>query len=566
MKANQGKVAALLGGVLLIAAALAVTACDTGTGRGVGETITYRGDAYVLTITENTAQYAALYTAQEGDRYELAWNLKRSAGTVDEVTGNGTVLSLLPDGAAAPFRATVSGTRLTALNGQIRWTDGSLGTAPGALITPSDPSPPYTPSPIVWTVVYHANGGSGDMDDSTAPAGEGITLSANGFTRPGCTFAGWAESVAGKKAYEDGAIVSGISDTNQIAETTLNLYALWAVESGQEARAVAAATSGSTITLPNVVWNDDLKAAVGRALSGGGITLDLSAVTGLTEWDNTTLGSGKGNITSLTLPDTVTTLMDGTVGTDNAFYGYNSLTSVSGKGVTDVNANAFYDLTALETVSLPAAMDIGAAAFAGTGLTKVEFPAATDIGYYAFAGTSLTEVILPTAMDIGDYAFNGCPTLKTVSLPMAMDIGVATFAGTGLTEVILPSATDIGDSAFYGCTKLTKVELPVATTIGDNAFDGCTDLTTVSLPAAMEIGGSAFGECDDLASLTLPAAPPTLGSSVFTYTDPGTLLSIHVGSGNISAYTAKWGVDATTTVGGNTGKYGDDHKAIEIVN
>jgi hypothetical protein len=329
MKAQGKGIAALL-----VVAALAVAACHTDAG---GEFVTYTGDSggvrYTLTITENTARYAA----QPGDRYELVRESRRSAGTVSDV--NGSLLTLRPEIALeTTFTASVSGNRLSSLNGRITWTDGSTASAPGRMtgttyIPPYTPpySPPSTANPDVWRVVYLANGGEGDMDDDTAEVGTAITLSANKFTRSGCTFAGWAESAAG-------ALLENASITGQAAGTILDIYALWDVEERQEADVVAAATNqiGDTITLTGVEWSDRLGTALETALEDGSITtLNLSGVSGFDEeWDKDTLNDGvKTKITSLILPETVTRLAAGDGSANSAFNGYAKLESVSGTGV-----------------------------------------------------------------------------------------------------------------------------------------------------------------------------------------------------------------------------------------
>jgi hypothetical protein len=335
---------------------------------------------------------------------------------------------------------------------------------------------------------------------------------------------------------------------NQTDDTTLDIYALWKVDNATEVVNDAANKGGGTaLTLTGVAW-DDIKDVVESALSDRVTTLDLSGVSGFEEeWDKDTL-TNKGNIISLTLPETVTTLVDGTSETDYAFYGYTNLESVSGKGVTDV----------------------GVGAFAGIGLTTVDLPAATDIGDGAFYQcTALKTVSLPAVEDIGDGAFAGCTVLKTVSLSEATGIGDNAFDGCyALTTVILPEATDIGTYAFNGCYLLATVILPEATDIGTYAFNECSALETVSLPAVEDIGDGAFASCTALASLTLPAAPatpPTLGSNVFQSTGSSGTLTIYIGSGKISDYTTKWGVAANTGPNDNTSKYGSDHKAINIV-
>jgi hypothetical protein len=327
---------------------------------------------------------------------------------------------------------------------------GACGFEPDSLpeLTPipdpnPDPDPVPSPDPVpepspeppqpFWTLVYKANGGEGTMSNSTAQAGEALTLKTNTFTRTYCTFAGWAESKAGPMAYGNGLSVPG-----QDTETTLTLYALWTVTSGKETDFVTAATSGNIIALPNVVWSPSLGTALEIALSNVGMTLNLSGVSGLTEWSKDTLSSNKANIKSLVLPDTVTLLKDAANQTDAVFNGYISLESVSGAGVTD----------------------------------------------------------------IGGYAFGSC-------------------------------------------TKLTKVELP----------------------AAKNIGIRAFSYCQALAELFLPANPPALAISIFEYTTDPVPLNIYVGLGNVPAYTSPsgWGVSAATLANGNTAKYGNNHKAITIM-
>jgi len=80
-----------------------------------------------------------------------------------------------------------------------------------------------------WTgytyyVKYNSNGGSGTMGNSTHVYGTSKALSKNVFTRTGYTFAGWATSSSGAKAYSDGQSVSTLTTANG---GTVNLYAVW---------------------------------------------------------------------------------------------------------------------------------------------------------------------------------------------------------------------------------------------------------------------------------------------------------------------------------------------------
>jgi hypothetical protein len=143
---------------------------------------------------------------------------------------------------------------------------------------------------------------------------------------------------------------------------------------------------------------------------------------------------------------------------------------------------------------------------------------------------------------------------------------------TDLTEVSGTGITGIGNYAFENCTALTKVSLPEAAIIGNSVFRGCNALASADLPKATAIGTLAFNGCKALASVNFPATPPTLGSAVFQNTydsgSPTAVLTIHVPSGAVSAYTSSvapgWGVIQDTEADWNTGKYGVGHKAITI--
>lgn len=76
-----------------------------------------------------------------------------------------------------------------------------------------------------YIVVFHGNGGTGgNMDNRQYTYDAAATLTANGFTRTGYTFAGWAESATGAKKYDDKAGVKNLSSTDG---AEILLYALW---------------------------------------------------------------------------------------------------------------------------------------------------------------------------------------------------------------------------------------------------------------------------------------------------------------------------------------------------
>jgi hypothetical protein len=313
----------------------------------------------------------------------------------------------------------------------------------------------------------------------------------------------------------------------------------------------------------------DLSAAgAGTHSTGGGLYIDGT-------FDPvSSISTGKDRIVSLVLPDTAAVVKAGADLWNPTFQNFSSLESVEGMGITDISDFAFRNLSTLTRVDFPAVQIIGERAFNFcTGLTELSFPAVTDIGYRAFdACEGLTELSFPAAVTIGEWVFSNCLNLIRADLPELTNINHYTFNFCrALTTVTLPEAVTVGVNAFSYCDALTTLNLPRVTNIDNFAFYYCDVLTTLRLPLVTELGNNAFQFCTALADLYFPAAPPALGTDVFKDTEDTiapTTLNIHVPSGAASAYTSSalpgWDVGAVTAAGMNTGKYGDDHKAISI--
>ena len=171
----------------------------------------------------------------------------------------------------------------------------------------------------------------------------------------------------------------------------------------------------------------------------------------------------------------------------------NNLTSITiPESVTSLAANALRKSTALTTVN-----------FAGT-------PTLTTIGNYVFASCSaLANITLPASVTtIGGQAFSDCKALTTFDVPEGVtSIGGQAFGGcTNLTAINFtgtPTLTSIGGSAFYNCSKLTTITLPESlTTIGNDVFNGA-GVTSIFIPKNVSDVGEGLSYGCETASLSV---------------------------------------------------------------
>ena len=238
--------------------------------------------------------------------------------------------------------------------------------------------------------------------------------------------------------------------------------------------------------------------------------------------------------------------------------------TIKGKPVTSIGKEAFLGSN-LTSITIPDSVtSIGEGAFSMcSALTSISIPdSVTSIGGGAFLGCkSLTGIIIPDGVtSIGDGAFSWCPSLTTIevgegnvnftevngvlfnaektvlltypasktganyTIPDGVtSIGISAFTNSQfLRSITIPdSVTSIGVRAFNR-SSLTSITIPDSvTSIGVQTFDGCYRLTSITIPDSVtSIGSVAFSICRNLTTVTFLGDAPKAGKYIFNGATP----------------------------------------------
>ena len=243
----------------------------------------------------------------------------------------------------------------------------------------------------------------------------------------------------------------------------------------------------------------------------------------------------KHDLTGITIPATVTVLMN------SAFSGCDSLASVNILGnITGIGWSAFSGCSSLTSITLPnSVVAIDAYAFANSGLTSITIPpGVNNIEQNTFYGCgSLMSVNLNNVKSIGDAAFGNCGSLRYITIPssvtsvntfafwqcspsLAMTWNTALVPPAGvkpyITEVNIPGGvTNIAADTFLDCPNLTTANLNNVQYIGENAFYFCPSLTSVTMNSVKTIAGDAFSFCTGLRNITVPQSATFVNNYAF---------------------------------------------------
>jgi hypothetical protein len=150
--------------------------------------------------------------------------------------------------------------------------------------------------------------------------------------------------------------------------------------------------------------------------------------------------------------------------------------------------------------------------------------------------TSLTSVTLSDSLQsLPSYCFSDCTSLQSILIPNSVTTFTTNTFSQGrqfencssLTSVTLSnSLQSLPNFCFFCCTSLPSISIPNSVTSfttrsSDNKgsqFDFCTSLTSVTLSDSLQsLPGDCFNNCTSLPSITIPSSVISIEDNAFSY-------------------------------------------------
>lgn len=223
---------------------------------------------------------------------------------------------------------------------------------------------------------------------------------------------------------------------------------------------------------------------------------------------------GTASLTELILPNSLTE-----VGME-AFWGSGIKSLTIGSNIQKMDYCSFRDCSKLTTINIPSIAAWCQITFVNGNVTThpLEFAKVLTLN-----GEKVTDIVIDSSINkIGDYAFYGYEELKSVRFEKGI--------------------TSIGDYSFQGCTGIEILEFPDGlASIGHNSFEGCTSIKRIKFSGTISrIDYSAFANCNNIEVIESSIMKPTETSAFTNSTYMFTPLYVPTGTGNLYKETSGW--------------------------
>jgi len=397
-----------------------------------------------------------------------------------------------------------------------------------------------------YIISFNGNGNTGGSTASQViTSGGTASLRANGFTRTGYMFTGWATSSGGSAVYSDGSSYTmGSSDVTLYATWTINKYTI-----------TASSGSNGTVTPSGVTTKDyntsqvysitpdtgyHIVSVLVDGVSQGAISTytfsnisashTISATFAINTYNIVASSTGSGTIT----PSGTTTKNYGTSQaytiTPSANYHIVSVL-VDGVSQGSINSYNFSNITSSHTISVTFAIDAFTITASSGGNGTVSPAGVTTKDY----GTSQAYTITPSAnyhivsvlVDgvsqgaISTYTFSNISASHTISATFALDTYTLTVArngnGTGSVNSNIAGiscGSDCSETYNYGTSVVLTASSSLDSSFSGWSGGGCsgTGTCTVTVDSSKTVTAT-FTKIPVITSLTVSPDPVEFGTS-----------------------------------------------------
>lgn len=216
------------------------------------------------------------------------------------------------------------------------------------------------------------------------------------------------------------------------------------------------------------------------------------------------------NLTSIVLPDTVTTLGTG------CFQNASKLRHIAANGVTKLNGDGvFLDCKELRDEVMPNLKTVTASAFKNCyKLHEIDFGEnLTEFKDYLFSGAGLMHGSFPNVKETSTSGvFKNCP-IFTCNIPNFTTLQTSIFYGCRLLyELNIGQITEICASALYDCAFLKEIDTSELVTLNTDSLNGCC-LDTLYAPKCTTLPAK-FGKFCCVRVIDLPNAEGAISSNL----------------------------------------------------